>query len=684
MRTAILLASCLLPALPAAAGQKALVDTTRAPGARMTMVDLADARWTGGLWAGRFDTCRAAMIPHLWSIFSDDRASHAWANYLIAAGLRRESGDRFEGPPFNDGDFLKWVEALSQVYAVTRDPAIRAQLDRIIPVIAKAQRSDGYLDTQTIIPERLGDRTVHEFADREHFETYNMGHLMTAACIHTRATGETTLLACAIKAADYIDRLSIAKPAELALNAICPSHYMGVVELYRVTGDPRYLALAKRLITIRDLVDESDASDQNQDRVPVRRMIEAVGHAVRANYLYAGIADLMAEAPDPVFLRNLTALSDDVADRKLYVTGQTGALYDGASPDGSTEFKIIKPVHQAYGRPYQLPNLTAYNESCAAVGFVLWNWRMLLLTGDARYADLVERSLYNGVLPAVSLDGLKYFYTNPLKRLREDPVPLRWSRTREPNIPQSFCCPPNVVRTIAEAHNYLYTLSPGALWVNLYGASQLRTTWMDGARVALREDTDYPWSGSIRFTILEAPDRPFALRLRVPGWLREGGASLSINGRPWAGPLEPGAYAEVSRLWKAGDVAELTFAFETELLEANPLVEEALGQAAVRRGPLIYCLESQDLPAGVRLEDVALGVDSAHRHFAPEPISIGGVPMLALRGKAWDTREAPWGPRQLYRVLPAAAGREIDLTLIPYFAWDNRGLGDMSVWLPLR
>jgi DUF1680 family protein len=695
-------------------GERALVDTTRSPAAKMYMPDLADVKWTGGLWGERFQVCRDTMVPHLWEIFSDPNESHAWDNFLMAAGLGNGRDGKPHGPAFNDGDFLKWVEALSQMYAVTRDPKIDRQLDKIIAVIAKAQRADGYLHTPKIILQRQaaaaaagaagsgvgakgegkgGDATEpsptaplkpQEFEDREHFETYNMGHLMTAACVHYRATGKTTLLACARKAADYIDRLCQTAPADLARNAICPSHYMGVVELYRATREPRYLALAKRLVEIRSLVPPEIGSDQNQDRIPFREMIEAVGHAVRANYLYAGVADVFAEDGDASLLKTLTTLSENVADKKLYVTGMTGALYDGASPDGSAKNSAIKVVAQAYGRPYQLPNLTAYNETCATVGFALWQWRMLAVTGDARYADLFEQSLYNGVLPGISLDGKNYFYVNALKKLQSFDVPLRWSRTRQPNIKSSFCCPPNVVRTIAEAHNYVYALSPDTLWVNLYAATELDTAWIDGGRIKLRQETDYPWSGAVKLTIDEAPAREIALKLRIPGWLHAGAAHLSVNGIAATAPLVPSSYAEVKRVWKAGDTVALDFDFSPVLLEANPLVEETTDQIAVRCGPIVYCVESNDLPAGVSLADVAVALDPVHRRFTSQREQIVNAHVVALTLPAFARQAAPWQPGQLYREARTAAAREFPLKLVPYFSWGNRGDTEMSVWLPVR
>jgi DUF1680 family protein len=457
---------------------------------------------------------------------------------------------------------------------------------------------------------------------------------------------------------------------------------MGVVELYRTTREPRYLALAKQLIEIRRLVPADVGSDMNQDRVPFREMTGAVGHAVRANYLYAGVADVYAEDGDASLLQTLDTLADDVADRKLYLTGMTGALYDGASPDGSAKSTIIKTVHQAYGRDYQLPNLTAYNETCATIGYAMWQWRMFEITGAAHYADLFEQSLYNGVLPGISLEGKDYFYVNPLKKLQAFAWPLRWSRTRQPNIKSSFCCPPNVVRTIAEAHNYVYSLSPGALWVNLYAASSLDTAWMDGTHIKLRQETDYPWAGAVKLIIEDAPAAPVSLRLRIPGWLHAGAATLRVNGEPVAAPLVPGSYAEVSRAWKPGDTVALDLAFQPVLVEANPLVEETLNQVAVKYGPLVYCLESNDLPAGVRLQDVALGRTPGA--FTPQREMIDRTQILTLTVPAFALSRPAWQPNQLYRETTATAPLVITVKFVPYYAWGNRGDTEMSVWLPAR
>jgi DUF1680 family protein len=412
-------------------------------------------------------------------------------------------------------------------------------------------------------------------------------------------------------------------------------------------------------------------------------MTEAVGHAVRANYLYAGVADVYAETGDASLLKTIAAIAGDVAAQKLYITGMTGALYDGASPDGSTRHGSIKTVHQAYGRDYQLPNLTAYNETCATIGYGMWVWRMLQVTGDARYADQFEQSLYNGVLAGISLEGKHYFYVNPLKKLHDFKWPLRWSRTRTPNIKSSFCCPPNVVRTIAEAHNYVYALSKDTLWVHLYAASALDTAWPDGRRLKLRQQTEYPWNGAVTLVVDEAPAGAVAFKFRIPGWLHAGAAQLRVNGKAIAEKLVPGTYAEVKREWKTGDTVNLEMSFQPTFWEANPLVEETLGQVALRNGPLVYCVESNDLPADVRLTDLAIPL-SRTPSFTSTRTTVVGANVVALKTNARTIGRSRWSDDALYREVQHGASRDVEVSFVPYYAWGNRGDTEMTVWLPVR
>jgi uncharacterized protein len=639
------------------------------PHAVVAPVGPADARWTTGFWAERFEVCRTATVPAMGAIMEGTERSQFLQNFRIAAG--QEAG-KHRGPPWNDGDFYKWLEAASAVYAVTRDPALDKQMDGLIAVVAKAQRADGYLHTPVLIANRNGDDSAKPFRDRLNFEMYNFGHLFTAACAHHRATGKKTLLDVAVRAADFLCAAFEKPTPELARNSVCPSHYMGTVELYRVTGEKKYLRLAVRFLDMRELA--LDGTDDNQDRIPFRKQTEAVGHAVRANYLYAGAADVFAETGDETLLRPLKSIWTNVVSRKMYITGACGALYDGASPDGSKDQKHISRVHQAYGRDYQLPNSTAHNETCAAIGNVLWNWRMLQISGEAQYADVMEVALYNALLAGASLDGKRFFYTNTLRQLDTMPLSLRWSRAREEWI-SCYCCPPNVARTVAQVNTCAYGRSERGVWVHLFGASALDTALSDGRRVKLKQETDYPWDGRVKLTIESAPEGEVSLFVRVPGWAED--AALRVNGARTDAPA--GRYAELRRAWKAGDVVELALPMKPRLIEAHPLVEEARNQVAVMRGPLVYCLESPELPRGVNIRDVALPRDVK---FAArfEKELLGGV--TVLEGKAELATARPWGA-ELYREVKPTESKAVEIKLIPYFAWANRGKSEMTVWIPL-
>ena len=651
-----------------------LVNTSESPYAKIYPVNMNDTRWTDGFWAERFEVCKTSMVPHMMGNYLNDTISHAYLNFEIAAEVK--DGEHV-GPPFHDGDFYKMLEAEIVVYGQTHDEQMREQIDQIIDMIGRAQRPDGYIHTPTSIKERHEPDKKHEFNERLDFETYNMGHLMTAACLHYRITGSKKFLNIAIKATNYLYNFYQKASAELARNAICPSHYMGVTEMYRTTKDPRYLELAKNLIEIRSMV--KDGTDHNQDRIPFRQQTEAVGHAVRANYLYAGVADVYCETGDDSLMIALNKIWDDIVSKKLYITGACGALYDGVSPNGTSyNPSYIQQVHQAYGRPYELPNLTAHNESCANIGNMLWNWRMFLATGEARFIDIFEEVAYNSLLAGVSLDGTGYFYTNPLSVVHEQGLSdsLRWSKEREPYISYCNCCPPNTIRTIAEMQDYQYSLSDKGLWVNLYGASKLNTSLSDGSKIGLTQATDYPWDGKIDISIEESPKESYSLFLRIPGWAET--YSLKINGKNIDQTVKTGNYIEINRNWASGDQIELTLPMNARLMVANPLVENNRNQVAVKRGPVVYCLEEADLPQGVSLFDITLPVRS---NLKPEPMNIGKSHLIALTGKAVVT-PAGLPDGKLYHPISAEEDT-IDIRLIPYYAWGNRGKGDMNVWIPV-
>lgn len=659
--------------------------------AKMVNTPLGAVKWTGGFWGERFNVYSNTSLQSMWATWSNPDISHGFRNFEIAAGTCE--GEHW-GPPFHDGDMYKWLEAVAAVYAVNKDPELDALMDKFIEQVVKAQRADGYIHTPVIIEERnkgidthsehrdqtvIGTKVGAEdekgaFANRLNFETYNLGHLMMAGITHYRATGKRTLFDAAIKATDFLCHFYETASAELARNAICPSHYMGVVEMYRATGNPRYLELSKNLIDIRGMVE--NGTDDNQDRIPFREQYNAMGHAVRANYLYAGVADVYAETGEAQLMKNLTSIWNDIVNRKMYVTGACGALYDGTSPDGTCyEPDSIQKVHQSYGRAYQLPNSMAHNETCANIGNMLFNWRMLESTGDAKYADIVETALYNSVLSGVSLDGKRYFYTNPLRLSDDFPYTLRWPRERQEYI-SCFCCPPNTLRTICEAQNYAYTVSENALWCNLYGQSEL-TTKLGKHDLEVSQVTGYPYDGKVMLTFRAVPKKQeMALHLRIPAWCDR--ATVKVNGEVVDVPVKANTYATLNRVWKKGDVVELDMEMRVKLMESNPLVEETRNQVVVKRGPLVYCLEGMDVADGRRIDDVLI---PSTIQFTPTEITIDGSKMIALDGEARLMDEASWD-NVLYREV-GKADRTVKIRLIPYFAWGNRGKSEMTVWMPL-
>lgn len=444
--------------------------------------------------------------------------------------------------------------------------------------------------------------------------------------------------------------------------------------MYRTTKNAKYLELANNLIDIRGTT--NDGTDDNQDRIPFRQQTTAMGHAVRANYLYAGVADLYAETGEKKLLDNLESIWDDVTYRKMYITGACGSLYDGVSPDGTSYNPTdVQKIHQAYGRPFQLPNATAHTETCANIGNVLWNWRMLQITADAKYTDIVELALYNSVLSGIDLEGKKFFYNNPLNVSKDLPFKQRWSKEREGYIALSNCCAPNVTRTIAEVSNYAYNFSKEGLYVNLYGSNNLNSTTPNGEKIEIEQQTNYPWDGKITLKIVKAPKDIYAFLLRIPGWSQ--GATISINGKNINDAIVSGSYQKIAQKWKKGDVIELNIPMPVELMQANPLVEEVKNQVAVKRGPIVYCLESNELPANVKVNDVILDLNSK---FTTNFIKTNNRQLLSITASSSITPDNSWD-KKLYKPISTKDSKEYSIKLIPYFAWGNHGKGEMSVWL---
>ena len=620
---------------------RVVVDMSRSPHVRLRPVPVDAIRFDDALWAPKIAQVRRIMLPSQYRSLDE---TGRLANFRRGAG--KEAGE-FEGFYFNDSDVYKWLEAASWVLVSQSDPELDALVDRVIAEVGAAQLPDGYLDNFY-----LGERNALRWTEltRTH-ELYCAGHLFQSAVAHHRATGKMSLLGIATRFADLI--CDVFGPEEEGKQPGTDGHEeieLALVELSRETGNKRYLEQARYFVDARGygLV---GGDEYHQDHVPLREMDAMVGHAVRAVYLNAGAADVYAEMGDSSLLEALEQLWTNMVERRMYVTGGIGARHEG----------------EAFGADFELPNSRAYAETCAAIGSVMWNWRMLLLTGEARYADLIEHTLYNAVIPGVSLDGSSYFYENPLES--------DGNYRREPWF-ACACCPPNVARTLASLPGYVYSTSNDEIWVHLYAAGTAEID-MNGQAVRLEQRGNYPWDGVIELVVGSAGE--FALQLRIPGWC-ENGAAIAVNGEQVPGEHRAGSYVRIARSWQADDIVRLTLPMSVRLIEAHPYVEEASGRVAVMRGPILYCTEQADNPDG-DLRDLRLMTDEEIR-IEPGRGPLAGMPVL-VAGATISPRDADWDAR-LYRTRRASTGtatRRSSLTLVPYFAWANRDPGRMTVWV---
>ncbi len=681
-----LIATCALIASvnTSVAIEPTLVDTSNSPHVKLHCVPMTDVKWTDGFWADRFDLCRESMLPTLHNTLLDPKCSAQLNRIKFTAGLCDENPG---GVNWADGDCYKWIETMAHVCTVQPDAELDRLMDEWIAVIAKAQDEDGYISTN------IGHDQAKRLQMPYFHELYNMGHLLTAACIHHRVTGKRNFLDVAEKLADYLHGQWKSNPPRLVHFPWNPSAYMGLVEVYRTTGKQKYLEVAQTMIDNRGTAPggthQNGGTDQTQDRVPLREEFEPVGHAVTGMYCYCGAADLYAETGDQQVFAALDRIWNSVAHKKMDITGSV-AMGSGTSNRGD-------PVHEAFGKDYAQPNL--YNETCANIGNGMFSWRMLSLTGEAKYADMMERVAYNCLNASVDLKGENWFYCNPLSW---DGTPgekhhtgLRW-RTNN-----CYCCPPSVGRTTAKMHNWVYSQSDDGLWIHLYGGSRLSSTLDDGSPIELIQETDYPWDGKIKLTVNQAGKKPFTIRLRIPAWADQ--AELKLNGEPLATPAKPGTYARIRRQWKADDAIDLNLPMPVRLMEANPRIENLRNKVAVMRGPLVYCLELPKQEGGEKTwnEGVLLPENTV---LTPEHLNdfLGGVTILKGKALTHDGREtfvkssgesskserrADWNG-QLYRPLTprplqTAADGTVEISLIPYYAWANRGLSMMEVWIPL-
>lgn len=616
------------------------------PLAKLTAVPFTDVTITDRFWRPRQETNRVASIPV--NLENLEKAGNLEDLRLAA----QQATQGFRGPVFMDSDVYKALEAAAYSLATHRDPALEKQLDVIIASVAAAQQPDGYLDSYFVVKEPTKRWTNL----RDWHELYCAGHLIEGAVAHFQATGKRNFLGVAVKLADHIDSVFGPPPKRLGYPGH-PEIELALVKLWRATGERRYFELARFFVENRGRhffadehgtpLDKYDGAYW-QDDVPICDHNNIKGHAVRAAYLMSGTTDVAQETGDPKLLAMLNRVWRNTTEKNMYLTG-------GIGPSAHNEGFTVD---------YDLPNLTAYQETCATVALAQWNHRLALLYADAKYADIVERALYNGVLSGVSQDGKKFFYVNPLESAgthhRQE-----WFGCA--------CCPPNVARTLGMLGGYAYATSDDSLYVNLYIQGSARAK-VAGQNLTLNVTTDYPWDGKVILKTDLATPTPFKLKLRVPGWCKAGDVTVKIGSKSYHNPGFDSGYLELNRRWRKGDVVELNLPMSVQRIAANPNVVADQGLLALQRGPLVYCVEQCDLTAP--LSSLALPADAEIKAEKDAGL-FGGVVVLKGLGEVAPDQE--WR-RTLYQ--PAGAPTRVPLKAIPYYAWDNRQPGAMKVWLP--
>jgi hypothetical protein len=667
----------------------------------ITPVPFTAVRLTDAFWAPRLETNRTVTIP---AIFKKCEETGRIDNFAIAGRLMK---GEYSGERYNDTDVYKTIEGASYSLMVRPDAALDRYLDGVIAKIAAAQEPDGYLYTaRTASPGKVQPGTGAERWSElpVSHELYNAGHLYEAAAAHYLATGKRTLLDMALKNADLVARTFGNGPGK---RQGFPGHQeieLGLVKLYRLTGKADYLELAKYFLDQRGpgltlkqypagnrFAIYNDAT-QIQAHKPVLEQDEAVGHAVRLTYMASAMADVAALADDEAYATAVRRLWENVAGKKMYLTGGVGSRHD----------------RERFGESYELPNLTGYLETCASIGMAFWNHRMFLLTGDAAYLDVMERVMYNGILSGVSLDGTLFFYPNPL----ESDGRYKFNKGRAGRAPWFgvACCPGNISRFLPSVPGYVYATKGDILYVDMFAAGEAKVE-VAGEAVSVRQETRYPWDGKVRLTIDPAKKGPFAIHVRIPGWAQgrpvptdlyryEGppltGAPVTIrvNGRAMPLDMEKG-FARIRRAWKTGDTVEIVLPMEARRVVAHPAVKDDQGFVAVERGPIVYCAEAPD--NGGRALNIVLP-ESTTFTAEERPDLLGGVVTLAGEALAADPAavvrlgeragadaasddEAEAPPPSRRSLAPGAKLAAHRLVLIPYYAWAHRGDGEMSVWL---
>ncbi|SOE07262.1 glycoside hydrolase family 127 protein [Streptomyces sp. Ag109_G2-15] len=604
-----------------------------------------------GFWHARRETNARVSVPQGPGLLESAGNLH---NLRLAAGTAE---GEFQGAyPFVDTDVYKWLEAAAWQLGHRGDDSLAADVDRIIALVAAAQQPDGYLNTWFQLVK--GGARYQDL--RWGHELYCAGHLIQAAVAHHRATGRTELLDVARRFADHVDSVFGLPGSGRPIDGIDghPEVETALVELYRETGERRYLDLAGYFVD-RHGHGLLGGEAYCQDRVPVREATNVEGHAVRQLYLLAAAADLATETGDAGLRAAGERLWHAMTTTKTHLTGGLGAHHD----------------QEDFGDPYELPNERAYCETCAAIASVQWSWRLALLTGEARYSDLIERTLYNGFLAGVSLDGERWLYVNPLQVRDGHTDPGGDQSARRTRWFRCACCPPNVMRLLGSLEHYLASGDDGGLQIHQYVTGRYAC-----GPIVVRAETDYPWHGTIALTVEETPaDRPWTLSLRIPQWCRE--FRVRCGEETYDSPVDDG-WLRLERTWTPGDRIVLELTLEPRLTAADPRVDAVRGCVAIERGPLVYCLEQVDHPGG-GLDDIVLDTTRplAVKH---RPDLLGGVTTVVAAGRRRGIPDRGWWPYASAdtTAAPEPDGETVEFTAVPYYAWANREDGSMRVWLP--
>ena len=656
---------------------------TRSSGYPYTQVPFTSVKITPNtFWGDRIQAAREVTIP---LAFSKCESEHRYKNFEMAAytlqhpghpGLKTPEWDvaKFMGFSFDDTDVYKTIEGASYVLQTYPDAKLKAYIDSVLDVVGAAQEPDGYLYTaRTINPEHphgWSGKKRWELEEILSHELYNLGHMVDAACAHYQATGSTKFLDIAKRYADCVIREVGPNPGQAC---VVPGHQiaeMALARLYVLTGEKKYLDEAKFLLDYRGKTQRHDIYSQSDK--PVTDQTEAWGHAVRAGYMYASMADVAALTGDEDYIKAIDTIYENIVSRKYYLTGGVGARHQG----------------EAFGADYELPNLTAYNETCAAISMVYLFERMFLLHGDAKYIDCLERTLYNGVISGMSVDGGRFFYPNPLSSDGHYRFNADNTMTRQPWF-GCACCPSNLSRFIPSMPGYIYGVRDNNLYVNLFAANTA-TIQVNGKNVTLEETTEYPWNGDIAIKVLQNKAKTFNMMVRIPGWVLNkvvpsdlysfsddilSGYEVTVNGQKVDGELQNG-YLAINRNWKKGDVVRIHFDMPVRTVLANLRVADDRGRIAVERGPLVYCAEWAD----------NAGINPHHLLLARQPqfeLEEGyGIQNTEGDNKTFQVT-AITAQAQEASITPDGklAAKDVRVRLIPYYAWNHRGAGKMDVWL---